>query len=595
MINEIKFLLHKKVDGQWVPVTQEDFSPSIEWSDIDGKPLTFPPLTHTHTLSSGAIDVTITATDLNTLDDGADSNLHYHSSDRSRANHTGTQLSNTISDFASAVASAAPNAVTSATTSDGTANLSISTATVSGMLTAGHIHGNLAGTLYTHVRTGEAMSKGDPFYISGYHVGSSQPIAMRADANDAAKMPAIGVMDADYAANTSGANGIISGTLSSIDTDGYVVNSPIFVANGGGYSNDTGRIPQQIGITERANANTGSVVITNVTAHPYFSDVTIATDGALQISNGSGAAYLRAGLTTDVRDFDLPDESGTVLLSEQLTSGTFSANINSLQVQSSATFEASSVTTFDTGAEVNFLGLNNYENAATFTYGATASAAHRTALGLSAFPVLLGSVRAAAYNYNGSNQTINRYGLQPSAFLSSTISPTSNFTKGTYGEVIATGQTYNIGHGSFTNHTAPETYVWLLRLTSGSANAKMRARSYNLFYNSGTLSLWYADIAAFGTNLITKTITDGDIICCAWSGNANTTRAALFHGGTVQSASKQSGVYAANATSFGTLQVGAGNGGASGGIEFIGAFSFAGLMSEDELKNLCVIIYNQNI
>lgn len=174
---------------------------------------------------------------------------------------------------------AGPNSVTSATTSDGSANLSLAAATVSGLLTAGHIHGNLAGTIYTHVRTGEAMSKGDPFYISGYHVGSSQPIAMRADANDSAKMPAIGVMDADYAAHTSGANGIISGTLSNINTAGFMVNSAIYVADGGGYSDASGTIPQQIGITERANASTGAFIVSNVTTHPYFSDVTIA--GAL--------------------------------------------------------------------------------------------------------------------------------------------------------------------------------------------------------------------------------------------------------------------------------------------------------------------------
>ena len=182
------------------------------------------------------------------------------------------------------------DSVTSATTSDGTANLSLSnvsttTATVSGLLTAGHIHGNLAGTLYTHVRTGEAMDKGDPFYISGFHVGSSQPIAMRADAANAAKMPAVGVMDADYANNTSSANGIISGTLSSVNTNGYTVNSPIYVANGGGYSNTAGTIPQQVGITERANANTGAFIVTNSKVIS-FADVSDAQTGTANLSLG---------------------------------------------------------------------------------------------------------------------------------------------------------------------------------------------------------------------------------------------------------------------------------------------------------------------
>jgi len=199
-----------------------------------------------------------------------------------------------------ATGEAGPNSVTSATTSDGTANLSLASATISGLLTAGHIHGNLAGTLYTHVRTGEAMSKGDPFYISGYHVGSSQPIVMRADASDAAKMPAVGVMDADYTANTSSANGIISGTLGSIDTDGYDVNSAIYVANGGGYSNTVGTVPQQIGITERANQNTGAFIVTSqkviassdisdASTIPVYNDTTELYEQVAVLYNDEGA------------------------------------------------------------------------------------------------------------------------------------------------------------------------------------------------------------------------------------------------------------------------------------------------------------------
>ncbi len=57
---------------------------------------------HTHTLAN-VTDVTITPANLNSLDDGVDSTLHFHASDRARANHTGSQLSSTISDFASTV------------------------------------------------------------------------------------------------------------------------------------------------------------------------------------------------------------------------------------------------------------------------------------------------------------------------------------------------------------------------------------------------------------------------------------------------------------------------------------------------------------
>lgn len=43
-------------------------------------------------------DVTITAANLNALDDGVDTTLHFHASDRNRTNHTGTQSADTIID-----------------------------------------------------------------------------------------------------------------------------------------------------------------------------------------------------------------------------------------------------------------------------------------------------------------------------------------------------------------------------------------------------------------------------------------------------------------------------------------------------------------
>lgn len=60
------------------------------------------PTAHTHLLAAGATDVTMTAANLNTLDDGVNTALHFHDTDRARGNHTGTQLAATISDFASA-------------------------------------------------------------------------------------------------------------------------------------------------------------------------------------------------------------------------------------------------------------------------------------------------------------------------------------------------------------------------------------------------------------------------------------------------------------------------------------------------------------
>ena len=55
--------------------------------------------------------------DLNVTDltDAGDTSLHYHSTDRNRANHTGTQLASTISDFASTVRSTVLTGLSTAT------------------------------------------------------------------------------------------------------------------------------------------------------------------------------------------------------------------------------------------------------------------------------------------------------------------------------------------------------------------------------------------------------------------------------------------------------------------------------------------------
>lgn len=54
------------------------------------------PTAHTHLLAAGATDVTITAANLNALDDGVNTALHFHDADRARANHTGTQAWSTL-------------------------------------------------------------------------------------------------------------------------------------------------------------------------------------------------------------------------------------------------------------------------------------------------------------------------------------------------------------------------------------------------------------------------------------------------------------------------------------------------------------------
>lgn len=163
---------------------------------------------------------------------------------------------------------AGPNSITSATTSDGTANISFSnlqtvSATVTGTLIANHIHGNIAGSVYSHVRAGEALVKGDPVYISGFHGSGATliPEVSKADAGNAAKMPAVGIVDADIAHNAQG-HMVIVGTITELNTNAYNVNQELYVAVGGGFTaTPPSARAQPVARVERKNTNNGAVIV----------------------------------------------------------------------------------------------------------------------------------------------------------------------------------------------------------------------------------------------------------------------------------------------------------------------------------------------
>lgn len=154
------------------------------------------------------------------------------------------------------------NAINSSTASDGTANISVLTLDVIGTLTASHIHGNLAGAVYTHVRAGENLAKGDPVYVSGFHGSGSTliPIVSRANASSASTMPAIGIMDAAVAANTNG-HMVISGAITELNTAAFAINDELYVAVGGGLTTTPPMNSQAVARVERANANNGAIIV----------------------------------------------------------------------------------------------------------------------------------------------------------------------------------------------------------------------------------------------------------------------------------------------------------------------------------------------
>ena len=144
-----------------------------------------------------------------------------------------------------------------------TDTLSATNLTVSGLSTLNHIHGSLAGNLYVHVKntTAGTLAKGTPVYATG-SVGASGEIEVAAaDYTNAAKMPAIGILDAALGVNAEG-NAVVVGEVTSLATNSYAINQELFVGTNGllGALPATGQA-QSIAVVSRVHASTGIIVV----------------------------------------------------------------------------------------------------------------------------------------------------------------------------------------------------------------------------------------------------------------------------------------------------------------------------------------------
>jgi hypothetical protein len=199
----------------------------------------------------------------------------------------------------------------------GLSNIESTNGTISGTLTANHIHGSLAGAVYAHVRAGENLDKGDPVYVSGFHGSGPTLIAevSKAQASNAAKMPAIGIMDAALSESATG-HMVVTGQVTQFNTDAYAVNDTLYVGSSGGLTNipPWGSRAQAVARVERANQNNGAIVVkVNGTAssgeelNDYGPNTIVARD-----SNGESWVKLLNCDTINVDTISAGDISGTI-------------------------------------------------------------------------------------------------------------------------------------------------------------------------------------------------------------------------------------------------------------------------------------------
>jgi hypothetical protein len=136
-------------------------------------------------------------------------------------------------------------------------------ATVEGLLTANHIHGNLAGSVYLHVKntSGGTLAKGTPVRVIGA-VGDTTILQVAAaNASSEATMPAIAILDAALANNAEG-HAVLVGEVTGLNTGAYALGQTLFVAAGGGL---TGTRPtanaQAVAVVGRVHASTGTIAV----------------------------------------------------------------------------------------------------------------------------------------------------------------------------------------------------------------------------------------------------------------------------------------------------------------------------------------------
>ena len=117
------------------------------------------------------------------------------------------------------------------------------------------------------VRFVQAVSKGDPVYVSGYNAGQGIIEVAKSEANDNGTMPSIGLADADYSINTNGSV-ITIGNLVDIDlstlSPAPLVGDIVYVKDNGGLTSVApigDSLIQNVGIVSRNSGTNGAIEV----------------------------------------------------------------------------------------------------------------------------------------------------------------------------------------------------------------------------------------------------------------------------------------------------------------------------------------------
>jgi len=172
--------------------------------------------------------------------------------------------------------------------------------TVTGDVEADEFIGDVRGAVLFKAQAGETLAKGEVVYISG--ISGNTTVVSKADADDASKMPAFGLV----AAAASSGNPVdiyTNGILSGIDTSSYSEGDELFVSTTAGALTATpptgeSAALQKIGKVTRS-ASSGSIFIVGAGRSNAVPNL---DDGDIFIGNASNQA-VSASLNTKIEDY----------------------------------------------------------------------------------------------------------------------------------------------------------------------------------------------------------------------------------------------------------------------------------------------------
>jgi hypothetical protein len=159
----------------------------------------------------------------------------------------------------------------------------------------------VSGAIIFQAKAAEALSKGDVVYVSG--VSGNNPVVSKADADDASKMPAFGLAEADANLNAE-VNVVTFGTLYDLDTSAFSAGDTVYVSTTAGGltatkpAGETSLI-QNLGLVIRSHASAGSI---KVGGAGRTNAVPNLNDGNVFIGNASNQAETRALVEADISD-----------------------------------------------------------------------------------------------------------------------------------------------------------------------------------------------------------------------------------------------------------------------------------------------------